>query len=209
MVDRAVRVLARLVPYVERVRKVYDSAALLAAHGDALEGRWIDPKATVFQPEVHEFGPGVVIGPLAAIYSIGGAGVRIGDGSVVDRGTTIKSGPAAVVVGSRTYLGPYGFLLAGASPLTIGNGCAFGPFVSIIAENHDVVTGPLIEMHTTSKGITIGDNVWIGTRAVVLDGVTIGDDVVVAAGAVVTKDLPAGSIVGGVPARDLKVREPA
>jgi acetyltransferase-like isoleucine patch superfamily enzyme len=49
--------------------------------------------------------------------------------------------------------------------------------------------------------VVIGDRVWLGTRAVVLKGVTIGDGAVVAAGAVVTRDVPAGAVVAGVPAR--------
>ena len=52
--------------------------------------------------------------------------------------------------------------------------------------------------------IVVKDNVWIGAHATILAGVTIGENAVVAAGAVVTKDVPANTIVGGVPARVLK-----
>ncbi|MCT3430976.1 hypothetical protein EFQ32_09720 [Limosilactobacillus fermentum] len=52
--------------------------------------------------------------------------------------------------------------------------------------------------------VTIGNDVWIGGKATILPGVTIGDNVVVAAGAVVTKDVPANTIVAGVPARVIK-----
>ncbi len=51
--------------------------------------------------------------------------------------------------------------------------------------------------------VVIGDRVWVGTRAVVLKGVTIGDGAVVAAGAVVSKDVPAGAVVAGIPARQV------
>lgn len=57
-----------------------------------------------------------------------------------------------------------------------------------------------------SKRITIGSDVWIGARAVILDGVVIGNGVIVAAGAVVTKDVPPYAVVGGVPARILRYR---
>ena len=56
------------------------------------------------------------------------------------------------------------------------------------------------------KMINVGNDVWIGARAIVLDGVTIGDGAIVGAGAVVTKDVPAYAVVGGVPARVLKYR---
>ena len=52
--------------------------------------------------------------------------------------------------------------------------------------------------------VVIGDDVWIGANAVILPGVTIGSHVVVAAGAVVTKDVPANTLVGGVPAKIIK-----
>jgi maltose O-acetyltransferase len=55
-----------------------------------------------------------------------------------------------------------------------------------------------------AKPVTIGDDVWIGGNAVILPGVTIGNNCVVAAGAVVTKDVPANSLVAGVPARIIK-----
>ena len=50
----------------------------------------------------------------------------------------------------------------------------------------------------------LGRNVWVGSNATILSGVTIGDNAVVAAGAVVTKDVPADTIVGGVPARPIR-----
>lgn len=56
------------------------------------------------------------------------------------------------------------------------------------------------------RPITIGNDVWIGTRAIVLDGVTIGDGAIVGAGAVVSKDVPPYAIVGGVPARVIRFR---
>lgn len=57
-----------------------------------------------------------------------------------------------------------------------------------------------------SEPVTIGDYVWVGARSVILRGVTIGDGAVVAAGSVVTSDVPAGALVGGVPARVIEER---
>ena len=55
-----------------------------------------------------------------------------------------------------------------------------------------------------SSGIVIGNHVWIGMRAIILKGVTIGDGAVIAAGAVVTHDVPANTMVGGVPAKIIR-----
>ena len=63
------------------------------------------------------------------------------------------------------------------------------------------------EKITEYKKVYIGDDVWIGTNAMILDGVTIGSHAVIAAGAVVTKDVPEYAIVGGVPAKIIKYRK--
>ena len=65
----------------------------------------------------------------------------------------------------------------------------------------------VIDQPRASGGITLGDNVWLGTGAKVLDGVTLGSNVVVGANGVVTSDLPDGSVAAGVPARVLRTRE--
>ena len=59
----------------------------------------------------------------------------------------------------------------------------------------------------TRKGVEIGKDCWIGANVCILDGVKIGDKCIVAAGAVVNKDVPSNSIVGGVPAKIIKMRE--
>jgi acetyltransferase-like isoleucine patch superfamily enzyme len=65
----------------------------------------------------------------------------------------------------------------------------------------------VLEQARTSRGIVVGDNVWLGAGSSVLDGVTLGRNVVVGAGAVVTSDLPDGSVAVGVPARVVRARE--
>lgn len=68
------------------------------------------------------------------------------------------------------------------------------------SDSHEILN----HNHNPTQAIVIGNNVWIGMRAVILKGVTIGDGSIVAAGAVVTKDVPAKTLVGGVPAKVIK-----
>lgn len=127
-------------------------------------------------------------------------------------------------LGDRSYIaaGAYltGTLRIGAdcsvNPSTVvrgdvvfGDGVRMGAHSSVLGFNHSMEPGtPVFRQPLTSRGIRIGDDVWIGSHVVVLDGVTVGASAVLAAGAVVTKDVPAGAIVGGNPARLLRWRVP-
>lgn len=86
--------------------------------------------------------------------------------------------------------------------ITIEEHVQIGPKVNIITENHPV--DPSQRKHPDLKRVHIQRNVWIGAAATILPGVTVGENSIVAAGAVVNKDVPANSIVGGVPAQLLK-----
>lgn len=92
--------------------------------------------------------------------------------------------------------------------VTIGNGVCIASHVSIVGFNHgfDDIDTPIYRQPLTSLGIEIGEDVWIGANAVVLDGVKIGRGAIIAAGATVVKDIPAMAIAGGVPARVLRYR---
>lgn len=89
-------------------------------------------------------------------------------------------------------------------PVSIGHRCIVADNVLITSADHD--RDERVGVHGTGP-IAIGDDVLIGHNAVVLGGVTIGDGATVAAGAVVVKDVPAGAVVGGVPARVLGARK--
>ncbi len=86
--------------------------------------------------------------------------------------------------------------------IEIGDGALIGHNVVLATINHDL--NPKENRKNHYAPIKIGTHVWIGSNATILPGVTIGDYAVVAAGAVVTRDVPAMTVVGGVPARVLK-----
>ena len=94
-------------------------------------------------------------------------------------------------------------------PVTIGKDVMMGPDVVIYTSGHkyDRTDIPMMEQGGTEpEPVTIGNDVWIGRRAMIMPGVTIGDGCVIAAGAVVTKDVPPYCVVGGVPAKIIKKR---
>lgn len=86
--------------------------------------------------------------------------------------------------------------------ITIGDGVLIGHCVVLATLNHEMA--PERRQNLVPAPIVIGKNVWIGANATITSGVTIGDGAIVAAGAVVTKDVPAMTVVGGVPAKIIK-----
>ncbi|MGY0614891.1 sugar O-acetyltransferase [Vibrio sp. FJH11] len=86
--------------------------------------------------------------------------------------------------------------------ITLGDGALVGHNVVLATLNHDL--DPRKRGTTIPAPIVIGNDVWIGANATILQGVTIGDGSVVAAGAVVSKDVPPNTVVGGVPAKVIK-----
>lgn len=111
----------------------------------------------------------------------------------------------------RITIGDNAFINSGTSigslaSITIGNNVAIGNYVLIMDSDFH---NPLDHTLPGAKApIVIDDGVWIGARATILKGVTIGKHAVVAAGAVVTKDVPAGALVGGVPAKIIRYLHP-
>lgn len=96
-----------------------------------------------------------------------------------------------------------GCYIQGNHGVSIGDDTVFAPGVKIISRNHNLND---LSKWDDARPVRIGKRCWIGANAVLLPGVQLGDDVVVGAGAVVTKSFLSGSVVGGVPARIIRVR---
>lgn len=134
--------------------------------------------------------------------------IRLKDEVRLDYGVYIRSEKEGdVEIGERTYLGPY-TCIGGPGPVRIGSDCMFGSHTCVYGNNHNFgdLTRRINEQGTTSKGIIIEDNCWLGAGVKVLDGVTIGEGSVIGAGAVVTSDIPAQSVAVGVPAKVISSR---
>lgn len=135
-------------------------------------------------------------------------GVSIGDGTLVMHGAVLhvynfRDLPSAGIrIGRDALISEY-TVIRGQGGVTIGDRVYTSPMTQIVAVNHvfDDPDRPFVEQGITAQGIVIEDDVWLGASAVVTDGVHIGRGAVVAAGAVVTGDVPAHTVVAGVPAR--------
>lgn len=165
---------------------------------------------------------------------LGASNIELGDGVSIRRGTCIDVRDrnsrlylrnnvildknveirdldhTQIEIGEHTMLN-LNVLIMGPGNIKIGRYCLIAPYVSIVAANRNFAdpTRKIAEQGTSSKGITIEENCWLGHRVSVLDGVTIGQGSVIGAGAVVTKDIPPFSIAVGVPARIVGSRSSA
>lgn len=148
------------------------------------------------------------------IVGLSKQGVNFGDRCTVGRHATVR--PTNVLLaepgeglwmGDHSNIGAYSYI--GCSGLVrIGSNVLMGPRVSILAENHKFDrTDRLIKEQGVERGpITIEDDCWIGAGATILANTTVHRGAVIAAGAVVTGDVEPGAVVGGVPARVLRMR---
>lgn len=112
-----------------------------------------------------------------------------------------------ITIGDNSGIGINAFL---SGRVIIGNNVMMGPDVVILTQNHkfDRLDIPMLEQgFKDEQPVTICDDVWIGVRTIILPGVTVGKGAIIAAGAVVTKDVPEYAIVGGNPARVIKMRK--
>jgi len=132
-------------------------------------------------------------------------------GEKVDKSTTVFP-PFHTNFGKYIHLGRNVFINHGCSFLDLGgitieDDVMIGPRVNITPENHPVEVSERKTL--VPDAVVIKRNAWIGAGATILPGVTVGENSVVAAGAVVTKDVPANTVVAGVPAKTInQIEEP-
>ncbi|RKG97085.1 acyltransferase [Corallococcus sp. CA053C] len=149
--------------------------------------------------ETVEIAEGCFIAPEARIFAEPGRTVRIGPGCSIAADAFVH-GP--VVLESRVSLNARVSLDGGTVGIRIGDGTRIASGAALYAFDHGLAPDrPVRDQPVTSKGIVIGQDVWVGANAGITDGVTVGDHAVVGMGAIVTRDVPAWGIVGGSPAR--------
>jgi acetyltransferase-like isoleucine patch superfamily enzyme len=160
-------------------------------------------------PHKIHIGSNVVIDDNCLLDAKGQAngGIRIHDGVFVGRNTILSCKDGDIELGDGANLG-FNCEVFSASRVTIGKRVLMAAYSYVIGGDHDFSdpSKPVLEQTRTSSGVTIGDGVWMGAGAKILDGVSIGDQAVIGAGAVVRESVPASSVAVGVPARVVSSR---
>lgn len=161
-------------------------------------------------PAKIRLGDDVVVDDLVVLDAKGttNRGIDIGRGVFLGRGTILSCKDGDIVLGDHVNIGFHSEVFSGSS-VTVGAYGLFAAYTYLVGGGHEFErTGqPVIEQPRRSRGIALGENVWLGTGVKVLDGVRIGSDVVVGAGAVVAEDLPDRVVAAGVPARVVRSRD--
>jgi len=136
------------------------------------------------------------------------ATVTLGRWSWIGRGTKIRAHEGEVSIGAKSVLGEE-CTISAYQRVSIGRECIIADRTMIIDFDHGVVEveRPIREQGIYKRDVRIGHNVWVGYGACFLRGVTVGDNCVIGTNSVVTADVPADAVVGGVPARLIRMRD--
>lgn len=160
------------------------------------------------------FGKNSIIGKPSLLQ--GTNAISIGDGCSIKEDVSIRcynnlEKSSQIIIGNGVGISAFSNITC-TNKIVIGDGVRIGRMVLITDNSHgnnDTIAElniPVLERQVVSKGpVVIGKNVWIGERACILPNVTVGDGAIIAANAVVTKDVPPYSVVGGCPAKVLKI----
>ena len=152
---------------------------------------------------------GLAFIPHGVVIQIGRRGrVELGRWSWLGHGTKIRCHEGVVSIGAKTVLGQE-CTISAYQHVSIGRECVIADRVMLIDFDHGTVEveRPIRLQGIYKRDVRVGHNVWIGYGACILRGVTVGDNAVIGTNSVVTKDVPANAVVGGVPARVLRMRD--
>ncbi|MEL6103971.1 MAG: acyltransferase [Pseudomonadota bacterium] len=160
----------------------------------------IDPRAYIHAIRIVNYYNYAHVAPRRRLVT--GHGASISPNAVFSNPENIQIGDG-LKLGARCHLwaGP------GTGRIVIGDNVLFGPEVMVTAAGYRFNDGqPVTDQAMDEADVVIGNDVWLGTRAIVLPGVSIGDGAIIGAGAVVTKDIPDWAIAAGTPAKVVSQR---
>lgn len=177
------------------------------------KGMLLGKGVSFFNASKIHWGNYLKLGNQVSLSALGKNGIQLGNNvsigafSRVIVSTSLHHIGEHITIGNNVGIGEFAYL-GGAGGLTIGDDCIVGQYWSCHPENHlfDDLQVPIRLQGVRRKGISIGNNCWIGSKVTILDGVAIGNGCIIAAGSVVTQSFPDNSILGGVPAKIIKQR---
>jgi acetyltransferase-like isoleucine patch superfamily enzyme len=156
-------------------------------------------QARLMQLEAVRLADGCFIAPEAELIAEPERPIVVGAGSSIAAHCYLH-GP--ITLGAHVSINPYAWLEGGRAGVFIGDDSRVAAHVRIVAFDHGTSPGsPIREQPVRSRGVHIGNDVWVGAGCCITDGVTIGAHAVIGMGSVVTHDVPEWAVAAGVPAR--------
>jgi acetyltransferase-like isoleucine patch superfamily enzyme len=148
------------------------------------------------------------IGPRVTVQIGRGGRIELGRWSWVGHGCKLRAHEGVISIGAKTVLGQE-CTISAFQHVSIGRECVIADRVMLIDFDHGMVEveRPVRLQGIYKRDVRVGHNVWIGYGACILRGVTVGDNAVIGTNAVVTRDVPPNAVVGGVPARLIRMRD--
>lgn len=178
--------------------------SLKPKHRDWAEAWQADIQAELCRLETVQLGKNCFIAPEARLFAEPGRPIIIGDNSYIAADTVIH-GP--VSLGNGVSINHHVTLDGGRKGITIGDNSRIAAYVSAYAFNHGMSADQLISQQpVSSRGISLGSDVWVGANSGIVDGVHIGDGAIVGMGSLVTRNLAAYTKAAGNPARPIGLR---
>ncbi|PGB14214.1 transferase [Bacillus toyonensis] len=174
---------------------------------------FVGKKVKLRNKNAISFGNGVTLDDYVCLDGLSREGLRIGNNVKVGSYTIIacsgslKNLGKGIIIGDNSGIGDFSFFGA-AGGIKIGSNVIMGQNVRFHSENHNFIRTdiPIKEQGVTNKGITIGDDCWIGSGVVFLDGVEVGKGCVIGANTLVNKNIPSYSVAVGNPVKIVKSR---
>ncbi|GIU02434.1 acyltransferase [Shewanella sp. KT0246] len=153
----------------------------------------------LMQVETIHIGEQCFIAPEAHLFAERGRDIHIGNQCMIAADVFLH-GP--ITMGNEVAINHGCSFDGGRVGISIGDRTRIANNVTIYAFNHGMsADSPIYQQPVSAKGITIGEDVWVGAQAGIVDGVKIGNQAVVGMGSIVTKDVPEFAIVAGNPAK--------
>jgi acetyltransferase-like isoleucine patch superfamily enzyme len=172
---------------------------------------FIGKSTKIYNSKNIVFGRSVTIGKLCVIDGFAsekivlGDCVKIGSFSILTTTSHLSKFGKGLKMGNNSAIGDYTHFCASGG-IEIGNDVIMGSYICFHSENHNYqdTTKLIREQGVTSKGIKLGNNIWVGSKVTFLDGSLVGDNCVIASGAIVNGVFPDNVVIGGIPAKIIK-----
>jgi len=179
--------------------------------GSMGRGVVIGRQVTLRHPHKIHLANGVALGDLVSLDAMGGAESEIvlAENVLIGRNSVLSAKGGRISVGAQSNIGMNCLLIARDSRLAVGRDTLLAAYCYLMGggvHGFEQTDLPIMEQHLPAKGLTVGDDCWLGAGVKVADGCAVGDGSVVGAGSVVNKPIPPMSVAYGIPVRVARTR---